>query len=678
MHSDSNHSPARGPLHILHLEDDPRDAQLVEAALRQEGIECVITQVSTREAYEAALAQGDIDLILSDYALPGFDGLWALSLAREAHVDAPFILLSGTLGEEAAIESLRGGATDYVLKHRLNRLVPAALRAVEEAVERRTRRAAERALERERLLLRALLDSLEVGVVACDHEGVLTYLNRATRELHGLAGAAPTPEQWAEHSRLYHTDGKTPLDPRAYPLERALNGERFRHVEVAILRPDGTRRNVAASGQPIADVEGRRLGAVVTLLDETELKRLELQFHQAQKMDALGKLAAGVAHDFNNLLTVIMGYCQLSMSRLRPGHAMHRDLDEISKAGERAARLTKQLLAFSRQQVLEPRDLDLNRVIGDMEMLLRRLIGAQVELEFVPGAMLGSIRADAGQLEQVLMNLVVNAKEAMPLGGHIRVTTGSLDVDELDATSEPLELDGVTGARLSLPPSGPRAHRYVALTVSDTGCGMSHDILPRIFEPFFTTKKTGEGSGLGLSTVHGIVTQSGGHISVTSQLGRGSTFRICFPRATLERQLEPGRALRLPPERGEETVLVVDDDAPLLRLVSEILRSHGYSVLEASNGVDALSTLEAEGHGVHALITDVVLPHGSGRELAESALAMRPDLPVLLMSGFVAGNAEQLGSLLGPGVRFIQKPFEPDDLLAKLREVLDNPAAEAA
>src|SRR6185312_8901923 len=329
--------------------------------------------------------------------------------------DTPFILVSGTIGEEAAIESLTSGATDYVLKTRLSRLGPAVRRALEEANERKTRRNTEVTLERERKFLRALLDSLDAGVVACDKDGTLTLFNRATRELHGLAETPIPPEQWA--SQYKQADGETPLQTEQIPLNRALKGERLQHAEITIRHREGVPHTLVVSGQPIIDDGGEKLGAVVTMQDVTELKQLERQFQQAQKMEAMGLLAAGVAHDFNNLLTVILGYCQVAQSRVPPNHPVLHDLDEVAKAGQRATNLTRQLLAFSRKQVLELRVLDLNGVITDVEKMLRRLIGVEVELIFRPEKELGQLRADAGQIEQVLLNLIVNARDAMPDGG---------------------------------------------------------------------------------------------------------------------------------------------------------------------------------------------------------------------------------------------------------------------
>ena len=386
------------PLQIVHLEDDPNDKVIVRATLKQQGVHCEVASVSTKDEFVRALERADIDLILSDYGLPGFDGLSALAIASRVQPNTPFILVSGTMGEEAAIESLRGGATDYVLKSRLTRLAPAVRRAVEEANERKTRHQTEVTLERERKFLRALLDSLDAGVVACDQDGTLTLFNRATRELHGLEEQSIPPEQWASQYKLYQADGETPLTTEQIPLHRALQGEHLRHAEITIRHREGAAHVMVVSGQPIIDDGGEKLGAVITMQDVTELKQLERQFQQAQKMEAMGLLAAGVAHDFNNLLTVISGYCQLAQARLQAGHPVLRDLAEVVKAGERAANLTRQLLAFSRQQVLEPRVLDLNEVIEGVEKMLSRLLGADIDLRFRPAEGLGQLRADAGQV----------------------------------------------------------------------------------------------------------------------------------------------------------------------------------------------------------------------------------------------------------------------------------------
>ena len=659
------------PLIILHLEDDPRDALLVRETLRQSGLDPEVRCVHTRADYTAALERGDVDLILSDYSLPQFDGLSALQIARRITPDTPFILVSGTLGEDAAVESLRSGATDYLLKTRLHRLAPAVLRAVEEHEGRRGRRVVERALERERKFLRALLESLETGVIACDQHGTLTLFNRATRELYGMPADAVAFGPWSEGCRLLDADGETLLAPDAFPLARAFRGEELRQAELTIESPDGAARAALASGQSIVDDSGTRLGAVVTLQDITERRLLESQLRQAQRMEAMGRLAAGVAHDFNNLLTVINGFCHLARSRQAEADPVRADLDEIAKAGERASQLTRQLLAFSRQQVLEPRVLDLNVVAGDLERMLRPLIGADIELMFSPSDTLEKVHADAGQMEQVLMNLVVNARDAMVGGGVITVETANMDVDgsghnrQVAGTS----IEPVRGP-LSRTPEVP-AGRYVTLTVTDTGSGMDEETLAQIFEPFFTTKEVGRGTGLGLSTVHGIVTQSGGHVAVHSEPGLGARFRIYLPRAANVSVASAPAAAASPLARGTETILVVDDDRVVLRLVSEVLTRQGYTVLRAASGQEALILLGDVEQRIDAMVIDVVMPGLSGREVAQRLGGARAELPILFMSGYGPDTTGSQGRL-EPEIDFLAKPFLPDTLIARVREVLDQ------
>jgi two-component system cell cycle sensor histidine kinase/response regulator CckA len=664
-------------LKIIHLEDDPNDADLVQESLRAAGIEAEVHCVSSSADFERAIEERRADIVLSDYSLPQFDGLSALAMARRVIPETPFILVSGTLGEEAAVESLRGGATDYVLKTRLQRLPAAVRRAVEESQERARLRTTEQALERERRFLRALLDSLDSGVVACDENGILTLFNRATRELYGLPDEPLPPEKWATHYSLIRPDGKTPLPESELPLVRALHGEQFHSAEMTIARKDRSTRMVAASGQPIVDDHGTKLGAVIALRDVTEQRDLERQLRQSQRMEAMGRLAAGIAHDFNNLLTAINGFCALARARHNDDDATAQDLGEIARAGERAADLTRQLLAFSRQQVLAPQRLDLNSIVGDLEKMLKRLIGADIELVVRPGRGLDHIRADAGQMQQVLLNLVVNARDAMPQGGLITVETEMLEVDSSGMNleiSDPRARSPLSGP-LSRTPGVP-AGTYVTLTVTDTGSGMDPDTCSRAFEPFFTTKEQGRGTGLGLSTVHGIVTQSGGHVVVHSEIGCGARFRMYLPR--VKAAAEPARLKHSAPTGGHETILVVDDDAVVLRLVTQILTIRGYTVLQAGSSPGMMALLEDPDCKIGALVTDVVMPGLSGLEVAERLVARRPNLPILFMSGHAGGNARQLDALIGPRVAFIQKPFTPEGLAGKLREVLDAPDAKAA
>ena len=391
-----------------------------------------------------------------------------------------------------------------------------------------------------------------------------------------------------------------------------------------------------------------------TQRDVSDQRRLEEQFRQSQKMEAVGQLAGGIAHDFNNLLTAILGNTQLLLRDLPPGDTMRGDVEEIRKASERAAALTRQLLAYSRRQMLQPEILDLNVVVGDMDRMLRRLIGEHIALVTVPAPELGRVRADPSQIEQVLVNLVVNARDAMPDGGRLTIETADVELDEAYAQEH---LGATAGA-------------YVMLAVTDTGTGMDANVRAHLFEPFFTTKEVGKGTGLGLATVYGIVKQSGGHISVYTELGRGSSFKVYLPRVHPPSGTAAPVPARAAAGRGSETVLVVEDDPAVLSLSCRALEAEGYTTLCASDGSDALRIVERHGGEIHLLLTDVVMPGMSGRELAEQMAARRAGIRILYMSGYPGDAAIHHGSLVR-GSAFLQKPFSPDSLTRKVRETLD-------
>jgi nitrogen-specific signal transduction histidine kinase/CheY-like chemotaxis protein len=390
--------------------------------------------------------------------------------------------------------------------------------------------------------------------------------------------------------------------------------------------------------------------------DITERRQLEEQFRQSQKMDAFGQLAGGVAHDFNNLLTIINGYSDLLLDSLPPGDPNRELLSEIHKAGERSAGLTRQLLAFSRQQILAPRVLDLNEVVADMDRMLRRLIGEDVELRTVPAAELDSVRADPGQLEQVIVNLVVNARDAMPKGGQLTIETANSTIDESS-----------TVAHAVVPPGS-----YVLLMVSDTGVGMDAETQARIFEPFFTTKERGKGTGLGLATVYGIVKQSGGYILVYSELAHGTTFKVYLPRVAAP--ADPVIAAAAKPSgslQGSETILVTEDQEEVRNLIRRMLQMRGYNLLVAASGQEALLLADTRPGEIDLLLTDVVMPGIGGRELALLLGPKHPHMKVLFLSGYTDESIVHRG-LLAPGLAFLQKPFSADALARKVRAVLDS------
>ncbi len=425
--------------------------------------------------------------------------------------------------------------------------------------------------------------------------------------------------------------------------------------ECEVFRKDGIKIWVEENIRAIRDESGALLYYEGSIEDMTERKMLEEQLRQSQKLEAIGQLAGGIAHDFNNLLTAINGYSDLVLRRLQAADPLRHNVEEIKKAGERAAALTRHLLAFSRKQVLQPVAIDLNTIVSDMEKMLRRLIGEDVELRTVLASELGTIKADPGQIEQVILNLAVNARDAMPQGGKLTIETENVYIDEEYATHHVAVKPG----------------HYVMLAVSDTGTGIDEKTRAHIFEPFFTTKEVGKGTGLGLSTVYGIVKQSGGNIWVYSEVGQGTTFKVYLPRVAggaqeYRRSVAPKEALQ-----GKETILLAEDDEMVRNLVLEVLRHYGYQVLEASNGGAALLICERHKGQVHLLITDVVMPEMSGRELAVRLSQLRPDMKVLFMSGYT-DNAIVDQGVLAEGTPFIQKPFAPDALAHKVKEVLEQ------
>ncbi len=439
---------------------------------------------------------------------------------------------------------------------------------------------------------------------------------------------------------------------RAYGTDERVSG-----IEVPWKRKDGTRFTVRLSGRPLLDASGEPVGFEMIAEDVTERRALELQLQQSQRMEAIGRLAGGVAHDFNNLLTVIKGYSELMLDELKPSDPMRGEMEEVQRAADRAASLTRQLLAFSRRQVLAPKVLDLNELVRDTEKLLRRLLGEDVELFTALDQKLGSVRADPGQIEQVLMNLAVNARDAMPTGGKLTIETGNVDLDRTYTREHAVVKPG----------------RYVLLAVSDNGTGMDTETASHVFEPFFTTKEQGKGTGLGLSTVYGIVKQSGGYVWVYSEPGIGTTFKIYLPRIDAAAERLPAQQLRPEVYRGTETILLVEDEEGVRSLIRQVLSRHGYTVLESAHGGEALLLCERHLGRIDLLLTDVVLSQMSGRELAERLSPLRHEMKVLYMSGYTDEAIIHHG-VLTPGSAFVQKPFTTEALTRKVRQVLDGKA----
>jgi PAS domain S-box-containing protein len=503
--------------------------------------------------------------------------------------------------------------------------------------------------EEERSRLVAALEASRDLVLLLGPDDRPLYVNRAGREALGLPpGPVPTrfPELVAprDATRLARQIIPELLRQGAWGGELALRAREGREVVLVI---DATAHAPVDGAESFVSIIGR---------DLTLQRSLEAQLHQAQKMESIGRLAGGVAHDFNNLLSVIDGYTAFALGGLREGDPLRADLTEIQAASRRAAVLTRQLLAFSRKQILEPRVLDLGVLLRGMEKLLERIIGEDVELRFALGAGVSKVRADPGQLEQVIMNLVVNARDALPDGGHLTVETANVTLDEAYALRRP----------------DVRPGRYVRLAVSDDGCGMDAETQSRLFEPFFTTKSVGKGTGLGLAMVYGIVRQSGGFVWVYSEPGVGTTVKVYLPEEASG--AHPVSQTRLPavPRRGTETVLVVEDEEGVRKLTRRMLAAAGYTVLTAANGGEALLICEQDPRPIHLVLTDVIMPRMSGKELVDRLARVRPGIKVLYMSGYTDDAIVHHG-VLDPGASFIGKPFAQEDLARKVREVLDGP-----
>ena len=628
------------PLRVLLVEDSEADAELLAHELKRAGFDVTWERVQSAARLETALDRGRWDIIVGDNSMPGFSGTEALALVRDRGLDIPFIFVSGTMGEDLAARALEAGAGDALAKGNLRRLIPVIKRELREAEDRRARRESEASY-------RTLVQKAPLGIYRSTPAGRFLSANTALVRILGY----DSPEDLLALDMA--TDVYADAEERRRLIEQdTYTDQVYDELEATWKKKDGTRIRVQLSARAHRDAAGQVEYYEAFVRDITSQRQLEAQLAQAQKMEAIGRLAGGVAHDFNNLLTVILSYSELLLQDLPSEAPTRDDIEQIRKAANGANELTRQLLAFSRQQVLQPKVVDLNAAVSGIERLLGRVLREDIHLECSVAPDAGTVKVDPGQLEQVIMNLAVNARDAMPNGGRVTIETANVDIDETYVQGHALAAPG----------------RYVMLGVTDTGMGMDAATQARIFEPFFTTKEVGKGTGLGLATVQGIVQQSGGFIWVYSEPNHGTCFKVYLPRVDAPvSKAEDVAGDRL---RGTETVLVVEDMAAVRAVTCEMLRRFGFTVHDAADGTTALQLTQALAQPIDLLLTDVVMPDVNGRDLATQFQKLRPRMKVLFMSGYTDDAVVRHG-ILEEGIAYLQKPFTPKSLVRKVREVLD-------
>ncbi len=641
---------------ILVVEDDPAHSEAMSRVLTEHGGYQLRFAATLAEA-QRSIAEAPPALVLADLNL-GDGRAFDLLPDRNMHAGLPVLVLTSHGDEQTAVRAMRSGALDYIVKS------PEAFAGLPHMVERalrewrliESRRAAEVALRQSEERFRVLFESSPDASYIVTVEGKFTDVNRAAESMLGYTRQELLGKTALELG-LIHPDSMAAAVSIAMCC---LSGSPAPPTELVIVHSSGHQLDVESRAVPVSFRDG---GAILsTSRDisarkqaEAEQRRLEEQLRQASKMEAVGRLAGGVAHDFNNLLTGIRGFTDILLSGTRDGDASRVDLLEIQNATQRAAALTGQLLAFSRKQVVLPVVVDLNQLLSGAMRILERLIGEDVEITFAPGAGVQAVRVDPSSMEQVLINLAVNARDAMPQGGSLRVTTA------------PVELDAAFCAQHIDARPGPHA----LLSVVDSGVGMSAGVLSRLFEPFFTTKGPGRGTGLGLSIIYGTVQQAGGFVHVESDVGTGSAFRIYLP-TVLEAPVVPAPIAEPDLPRGSESILLVEDEVLVRSLVAKFLRSQGYRVLAAARGTEALQLAASEGARIDLLLSDVILPNMNGRQIFEQLAQTRPRLRVLFMSGYTENIIAPHG-VLEAGFYFVQKPFSLKELARKVREALEGP-----
>lgn len=768
-------------LRLLIADDDRSDAELCTRYLRKSGLEFEAEHVSTRDQFAERLRAHPVDIVLSDYRMGTWTGMDALITLKEIQPDVPLILMTGTLGDELAVESIKAGVTDYVLKGQLARLPMALRRAQEERQLRDAERRALSALRESEEHYRTLVQNAPEAIVVLDLEkGVVVDCNDNAAKLFQLSRAQLLQRGLVDLSPPLQPDGRASAMAMAEQIARTMQGERphfewayqnsdgdripcevhlvrlssgksgglirgsvlditerkladaalrasearyrslvnnatygiywvspegnllfanpalirmlgFNSVDELLAlhdtttlycdtsaresvrtrffetgcveatvewkRKDGRVIEVRLSGREVADPETNEKCIEIIVEDITERRALEKQLVNAQKFEAIGQLAGGIAHDFNNVIGAILGWADVGLEETEPSTRLHRHFEKVHHQGERAAALTRQLLAFARRQILEPRNIDVNNTVVETLNLLEKVLGSNIEIRANLASNLSVVRADPVQMEQVVMNLCINARDAMPQGGSLILDTSNVTLDESFCAVQP---DAQPGS-------------YVRLSVTDSGIGMDAATLDRIFEPFFTTKEVGKGTGLGLATVYGIVRQHNGFVQVYSELGLGSTFRVYLPAVAVEadasRAAEEAQSVR----GGTETVLIAEDHEGLQHLACETLMSLGYKVIVAGDGEHALEEFFRNRSRINLILLDVVMPKLSGPEVYERICAEMPGFPVVFATGY-SSDISLLKKAQANGLPILQKPYAPRDLARKIRETLDRNA----
>jgi PAS domain S-box-containing protein len=757
------------PMRILFVEDVPADAEIAARELQKGGIQLTSARVDTKEAFLKALEEFQPDIIISDYAMPEFDGMQALKLAKEYAASIPFILLTGSQNEEIAVKCMKAGAMDYVLKEQMKRLPFAVKEALEQKKTRLAKEEAKRELkesqERYRFLFNGITDAVYVHEVSVEKPGKFIAVNDSACSMLGYTRDEfmqmevkdiDTPEQSEKIPFIHETlfrDGyalfetcHVAKDGRRIPVEinvrlfelkgkqRVLSvarditkrkdaEEELRKLSRAVEQsptsvmitdlngnieyvnpkftgvtgysPEevlGKNPRILKSGETPPE-EYRKLWESITLgvewhgvfhnkrkdgklfwerasisavrdslnaithfiaikEDITNQKSLEDQFRQAQKMEAIGQLAGGISHDFNNILTAMIGYGHLLKMKMKEDDPLRIYADNILSLSDRAANLTKSLLAFSRKQIMNPRPVDLNEIMRRIDHLLSRIIGEDIKLQTMLSENDLIVMADPGHIEQALMNLATNARDAMPEGGLLTIGTETIAIDEEFIKEHGFGKEG----------------EYALIAVTDTGAGMDRETREKIFEPFFTTKEVGKGTGLGLSMVYGIVKQHEGYINVYSEPGSGTTFRIYLP--LIEAQVEKIKPEVIQPiETGTETVLLAEDEAAIREFIKKLLEEYGYKVITAVDGQTAINEFKAHKDKIQLVLLDVIMPNRNGKEAYEEIKKIRPDIKALFMSGYPADIIHK-HDIIEKGFAYIEKPVSPTKLLKKIREAL--------